>query len=202
MERKIIGIVGHSGSGKDLVSDILQKHGFVSLRLSDAIRKYAEDHHVKVTSTNDLVNLGNLLRVKEGPDILPRLVAQSNEFKHTDRIVINGIRNPAEVNYLHEYHDAIIAGIVIPEEKIIQNLLDRKRVGDPSDREGILRMLAREKGGEGESGMNIEACLKMVDLRIANIGTKFDLEYETTSHLNEMGIKEMHARHGHEHLHH
>lgn len=202
MERIIFGIVGYSGSGKDVVSDILQKHGFVPIRLSDAIRKYAEENRIKIKNTNDLVNLGNWLREISGPDILPRLVAQSMEFKHADKIVINGIRNPAEVDYLHEYHEAVIAGIIITEEKLISNILGRKREGDPVDRDGVIKMLAREKGADGNTGMDIEACLKKTDIRISNIGSKFDLEYEVAKNLSILrveGVAKAHESHGHNH---
>lgn len=204
MDRRIIAIVGFSGSGKDVASDVLAHHGFVSFRLSDAIRKYATENRIKITTTSDLVNLGNLLRIKEGPDILPRLIAQTSEFKHADRIVINGIRNPAEIDYLHEYHNAIIGGIIISEEKLLSNLLGRKRDGDPVDRDGFLRMLAREKGGDGANGMNIDECLKKVDFRIPNVGTKLDLENEISKYIHEMGLEigdVGHEMHGHNHEH-
>lgn len=192
--------MGYSGSGKDLVSDFLTTRGFVSIRLSDAIRNYADKNNIVLENTDSLVNLGNWLRSEYGADILPRLISTTDKFINAEKVVLNGIRNPSEVNYLHANHEAKIFALDIPEEKLLENLMNRKREGDPKTKDGFLKMLQREKGKDGESGMDIPGCIALSDVKIRNYGTKFDLEFETARSLSDLGIGRGRLARGHEHM--
>ena len=97
----IIGLTGSLASGKGVVSDFLKKEGFVYLSLSDELREIAKQMKIEFTREN-LQNLGNKLREEKGAGVLAELVAEKIKSQQYRKVVVDGIRNPAEVNFLRK----------------------------------------------------------------------------------------------------
>jgi dephospho-CoA kinase len=100
-KRIIICITGMPGAGKSTVAALLHRDGFVIVTMGDVIREEAKRHNLEMNDSN----LGNLmlnLRKSKGPAAIAYLILKKmeQELNATDNIVIDGIRNVAEVNVL------------------------------------------------------------------------------------------------------
>ena len=95
----IIGLTGSLAAGKGIVSDFLKNKGFVYLSLSDELREVAKERKIEITRLN-LQNLGNELRENMGKEVLAKLVVNKIKNQQYINVVIDGIRNPSEIDHL------------------------------------------------------------------------------------------------------
>ncbi len=70
---RLIGLTGTNGAGKGEVAAFSRKKGYAYFSLSDLIRDELKKKG-KQASRDNLIQMGNRLREKFGPDILARLV--------------------------------------------------------------------------------------------------------------------------------
>ena len=105
----IIGVTGAYSSGKDTVAEIIIKSGFSHISLSDILRDELKKEEKKITR-DDLINGGNKLREKYGPNILAKkALEKAKEIGAITGLLI--CNNPPELEYI--YH--LISIIVGPE---------------------------------------------------------------------------------------
>ena len=71
-ETQLIGLVGTNGAGKSTVCQILKRKNFLVVSLSDYIRQELRKEGKPQTRSN-LVTAANLIKKKQGQDILARL---------------------------------------------------------------------------------------------------------------------------------
>jgi len=121
----ILGITGHYASGKDTVGALLQDKGFHHISLSDFIREEAKKSNIKDTREN-LINLGNEMRAKQGNSILARLALQRME--QDKNYVITSVRNPTEVEALRMRKDFVLIRVGVPIEVRFERLKRRKKI--------------------------------------------------------------------------
>jgi dephospho-CoA kinase len=100
-KRLIICITGMPGAGKSTVASLLHRDGFAVITMGDVVREEAKRQNLEMSDSN----LGNLmlnLRKNMGPAAIAYLILKKmqQEINATDDIVIDGIRNVAEVNVL------------------------------------------------------------------------------------------------------
>ena len=171
-----IGLTGYMGSGKGELAKILQKRGFKYISLSDIVREEAKNKHLPPTREN-LVKIGNGLRQKYGAGILGKRVRETIE-KSKSNFVIDGIRNPGEIQELQQLDKFYLIGIFAPAETIINRILKRGRAGEKKiSRAEIEKNLSREMGKEeSETGQQISKCLDDADFIINNCGSLKELE--------------------------
>ena len=175
-KRYVIGLVGPIASGKSVVAQFLRDQGFAYQSLSDRVRDEANLRGLPLTRAN-LQNIGNELREEFGAAVLAERSAILLG-SHTDYVVIDSIRNPAEIVYLKEVLGAVIIGIDAPEELRLAWYLERAkhRGEDNPTTEDFLRANARDLGiGEGATGQQVTASLNLADAVIQNLGSKEEL---------------------------
>lgn len=175
-----VGITGHMGAGKGELCKMLQKRGFKYISLSDIVRVQADKNNLEHTRTN-LQNLGNSLREKEGAGVLGKRVRQQIEKDENTNWVIDGIRNPHEVNELKRLPSFHLIGISVDPEIIIKRVQKRQRIDEVLQAEDIKKALERENGtNEPESGQQVGKCIEMCDFMIINEETleKMDQKLE------------------------
>ena len=167
----IIGLTGSLAAGKGVVSEFLKEKGFVYLSLSDELRQIAKEKKIELTRKN-LQDLGNQLRQAHGPTILADLALSKIENQQYTKAIVDGIRNPAEVNSLKKIKDFFFVCVDAPQEIRFERMKERDRESDPLVWEEFLKIDARDKGeGELETGQGVEKCMVLADFEITNHGT-------------------------------
>jgi len=109
----IIALTGTMGAGKGTVAELLKKKGFEYHSYSAVISEEAERHGYKPTRET-LRKFGNLLRAESGNIgiLSKRLLAKIK----TNKVVLDGVRNIAEINELRQRKDFFVIGVVADEE--------------------------------------------------------------------------------------
>ncbi len=167
----IIGLTGSLGAGKGVVSDFLKEKGFVYLSLSDELREIAKELKIEITRKN-LQDLGNILREEKGAGILAEVVFKKIKNQEYKKAIIDGIRNPSEIEVLRKLKDFFLISIDAPQEIRFQRLTERNRESDPKTWEDFLRVDDRDKGiGESQTGQAVGKCMQLADFTLINSDT-------------------------------
>jgi len=168
-EARLIGLTGTNGSGKGEAATYFKKRGYAYFSLSDVIRDALRNDGKEDTRDN-LIEKGNELRKKYGPDILARLAME----KVQDKTVIDSIRNPSEVEYLRKEKEFILLAIDAPVELRYERVKRRGRQESASTLEEFIKK-EKEEMTDSEKGQQLHSCMKMADFIIMNDGTLEDL---------------------------
>ncbi len=166
---KLIGLTGTNGSGKGEAAAYLKKKGYAYFSLSDVIRNELHKDG-KEDSRDNLIQKGNELRKKHGPDILARMVMEKVEGK----AVIDSIRNSSEVEYLRKEKEFILLAIDAPVELRYERVKQRGRQESVSTLEEFIKK-EKEEMTDSEKGQQLHSCMKMADFMIMNDGALEDL---------------------------
>lgn len=113
-------------------------------------------------------NLGNELRQKYGTDVLAK-TAWNFMQKNKDVLIIDGLRNPGEVEFLRKTlgRDFILIAVDAPREIRWQRVQNRNRPGDPKTLEEFAVIDDRDQGvNEPEYGQQVRKCIEMADIVI------------------------------------
>lgn len=169
----ILGLTGLDCSGKTLVAEYLvSKKRFLHISISGIIREEVQRRGL-VPTREMLINVGNDLREKEGKDALIKRACKKIDEGDAERIVIESIRNPGEVEYLRKLHGLSLIGVVASPKVRFTRMKKRGKLGDPTTWKGFCELEARHGGkGEKETGQQMKAVLAMTDYRVLNNGPK------------------------------
>ena len=187
MKQVVVGVVGPIASGKGELVKTLEIKGFARYSLSERIREELVKQGFEETREN-LQDMGDKLRHRYGDDALV-LSTLEKVSKSGKRVVIESIRNPAEIVSLRQCLDAFILGINASQEKRFEYILARGRDGDPETWEEFKALDDREIAIQAESSQQVEKCLKMADRVIQNEGTLEDLRESIEGVLQDLGIE-------------
>lgn len=160
----IIGLTGFYTSGKDTVANYLVERSFIHYSLSDEIREELKKRKLSTTRDN-LINVGNELREKEGPDILARKVMEKIDYGRHH--VITSIRNKQEVQALREYKDFILVNVTAPQEIRFERLKQRNKPGDIQTLEEFKEKELKEQSDDVNS-QQLHIVTKLADVTISN----------------------------------
>ena len=161
----IIGLTGRIAAGKEVIVGILEEKGFVYMTISEIIRNEMLDRGLTVDRTA-MQDFGNLLREQEGTNSwIKRLMKKMNS---NDDYVIDGIRNPGEIDELRKMKDFILIAIDAPKEDRFQRMLKRRKPSDPKTWEEFLVIDERDFGEEDSKGQQVGKCMEMADYKIDN----------------------------------
>jgi len=165
----IIGLTGTLCAGKGTVSQFLKQRGFSYYSLSDTLREYLDSIGLERTREN-LINTANELREKHGAGILARWVSEN--VGETENAIVDGIRNPAEVEELRKRTDFYLLAIDAPIETRFERMQSRDRgEKDPKTFEEFKELDKSDKGiGQMESAQQTEKTMEMADLIFMNDG--------------------------------
>src|SRR3990167_1735093 len=96
-----IGLVGPFGSGKSTLTKIIEEQGFSSVRLSQFIEEEIKKKNIQGDNKRKILqDVGNSLRKQYGADILTKKALELAVRNHASLLVIDGIRNVGEIEYL------------------------------------------------------------------------------------------------------
>ena len=166
-----IGVTGTYCSGKDSFADYLLNKGFEHLSLSDILRDELRSRGLEVNREN-LINLGNELREKEGADSLA--VRAAEKMKNEKSYIITSIRNPLEVKKLSALKNFILINIDAPIKERFKRLIAREdiRKEDKANLtfEKFVESECKEMESKEEHSQKIKNCVEMAKLTIVNDG--------------------------------
>lgn len=182
----IIGLTGPMASGKSTVVDALKKKGFRLTTLSDMVREETEKQGLPAERTT-FQNVGQMLREKFGAGILGKKAAEKIQREGGNNWVIDGIRNPAEVEELKKIPGFVLIANIAPEDMIVSRILSRKREDDTMDEMAIRTKLRRELGAdEPPEGQQVQKCIDMADYVFENNMAIDQVENEFTKLYNQI----------------
>ena len=161
----IIGLTGRIAAGKGFIKDFLEKVGFEYYTFSDVVREEAARRGVEITRKN-LQDLGNEVRNKEGPGAWAKRIIEKLESEKN--YIVDGIRNPGEVEELRKQKDFFLIAVDAPQERRYERLRRRAKPSDPKTWEGFLEIDNRDFGEEDSKGQQVGKCMEMADFYIFN----------------------------------
>ena len=104
----LIGLTGRIAAGKGEVAKYFKEKDFICTSLSLAVREEANKERIDISTEEGrkkLQDLGNLLRKQEGAGVWAKRI--KNTLQDSKNYIIEGIRNPAEVEELKKGNDFI-----------------------------------------------------------------------------------------------
>jgi dephospho-CoA kinase len=185
---KIIGFVGMPGSGKSVASEVARNMGLEVIVMGDVIRQEANRLGLAFTDEN-LGNVGNMLRAKEGPVAVSRRTLEWAKRSNKDLTVVDGIRSKAEVEFFKSNSERFwLIEICASSESRQRRIecrgrsddactcvksrisLDNNRLGDLKSGTDTQQMSTKilEKRENRELGWGMFEAIKEADLRIKN----------------------------------
>ena len=186
---KIIGFVGLPGSGKGVASNVAREMGIEVLVMGDVIRQEAARLGLEPNDQN-LGQIGNQLRLKEGPAAVAQRTMENAMATGKDMVVIDGLRSKVEADFFRdnasEFH---LIHICAPLEARLKWLEARGRSDDPgqgstADQKIISSCL--EPGRKVAEALEARECrelswgmtdaMKTADLKLRNDGEQDEFQ--------------------------
>ena len=164
----IIGLTGSIGSGKGVVSDFLKEKGFVYLSLSNKVREIGKKRGIEI-NRKSLQDLGNKLREEDGVGVLSKYILEEINDKNYEKVVVDGIRNPSEIEVLRKLEGFFLVSVDAPQKIRFERIKERYRESDPKTWDKFLEVDNRDKGvGETLTGQKVGKCMEMADFFLIN----------------------------------
>ncbi len=160
------------GAGKSTIAAGLEKKGFKSINMGDAVRAEAKKRNLDPTGQN----LGKLmldLREKNGQGAVAELIKDQIASSKSDVVIIDGIRSNEEIEVLKKIATVKLLSIHASTDTRYNFLSTRKRSDDPQDRGTFNDRDSRE------IGVGISASIALADESISNNNLTIDQLIET-----------------------
>lgn len=166
----IIGVVGQIASGKSiLVKYLTEKLDFTSFSLSTILHNELKDKKIKKFTRKTLQDMGNKLRREYGDDILARRVLGQLKGQKTANVVVEGIRNPGEIEYLKKNSNFLLIGIKAKRKIRFERLFKRGKSWDPKNWHDFVKVDRRDLGfGQDKSGQQVGKCYDYCNYILTN----------------------------------
>ena len=171
----VIGVTGTLCCGKGVVSQLLKAKGCDTDTFSSIIKDSLKAHGIEINRKN-LQDEGNRLRKEFGGKVL----AERLLLKHKDSskpLVIDGIRNVGEIDYLKKHSHFFLIAVDAPIE--LRYSFTKKRGGekDMIDYDEFVLLDQRDRGmNEPANGQQVGVCLTYADYLLYNDEIKDKIE--------------------------
>lgn len=173
-----VGVVGQIAVGKGvLVEYLTKKLGFISFSLSSILHEELKKKNIKEFTRKTLQDMGDELRRKNGDAVLAEKAIESLLKQGKNRVVIEGIRNPGEVEFLKKNPNFVLIGVKANRELRFKRLLKRAKPWDPKTYADFVKVDRRDLGiGQGKFGQQVGKCLAYCDFILTNNKDTKDLQ--------------------------
>lgn len=190
MEKKLcIGLTGRMSSGKGEAIKILKESNYRYISLSDIVRDEVAKTGQEVTRSQ-MQDIGNRIRKSNGPGILGKQIREKIKTSDYKKWVIDGIRNPAEIDELKKIENFFLLGLNSEIDTIMDRIKKRNRKTDIAETEELKKRLDREWGiGEPQHGQHVGKCMELADFVVDNNGSLEELELKIYNILKLIGEK-------------
>ena len=179
--KKIIGLIGEMGSGKDTFSEYLKEinENVFVLRFSDALTEVLKIFFSDV-KREEQQWLSSQLRERFGQDILIKALVKKIEKIENGFIILNGVRRPDDFKALREIGGKLIYITADPKKRWERVIIRKEKADDDISFEKFVEM------GKAEAESLISVIAKEADFKIENNGSKEDLYKSIEKVLNEI----------------
>lgn len=162
----IIGITGYFAAGKGEAAEYLhQKYGFVKRGYGDVIRAELRELG-KPLGRDAEYGHANTMREEQGFGYWSKKIVES--IKPGEKVVVEGIRNPGELDELSQADDFVLLAITAPLPLRFARMQSRQKEGDPQTIEELKAKEEREARSDNPIHQNIAACVEKADYVIDN----------------------------------
>ncbi len=170
------------GAGKSTIATGLQKKGFTSINMGDAVRTEAKKRNLEPTGEN----LGKLmldLRQKNGQGAIAELIKDQIINSESDVVVIDGVRSNAEIDVLKKIATVKLLSIHASTNTRYNFLTTRKRSDDPQNRNTF------DERDSREISVGISASIALADETISNNNLTIDQLVDTAYEIIQKWLK-------------
>lgn len=176
---RVVGICGTNGSGKGLVSEILEKLiNSTPVSAREMIMSLAKEEGFEINNRDD-TKAFNDKRHKEGKSLGMDFIRLYNVPENKDKVLtFESIRRPKEIELFRSVlgKDFILVSVDAPIETRFTRVTDRKSVTDLVDFEKFKAQEIAESVGTLDYEMNIVKCMEVADVKLINDGSMEDFE--------------------------
>ncbi|HIH07104.1 MAG TPA: AAA family ATPase [Candidatus Nitrosotenuis sp.] len=161
MPKLIVCLTGMPGAGKSTICSGLEKKGFTTINMGDAVRAEAKRRNLDPTGQN----LGKLmleLREKEGQGAVAKLIEDQITNSKSDIVVIDGVRSNAEIDVLKKIAKLKLLAVHASTDTRYTFLSTRHRSDDPQNRQSF------DERDNREIGVGISASIALADETLSN----------------------------------
>ncbi len=183
MPKSVICLVGPIASGKGTVVEILKENDYSPYSFSDRIKEEIKNRGLEITRFS-LNEVSNELRQNVSADIWAKKNGEVIDAEGKEFIVVDGARNPAEVQYLVNKYGAKVMGIVADQNLRFERLKSRGLVHENLTFEEFKELDDRENAQQGETTQQINECLALANITIDNDGTIEELKQKVENFIS------------------
>lgn len=175
--KKILGVTGLAGCGKDTVAKYLvEKYNFDWFNFSDILRDECKKQNIEPTKMN-LSKIGDKYREEKGMGGLAVGILEKIKKSEKNKIAITGFRSPEEVDYIRNNVEDFTL-IEIRTDPLIR--WERRKESDPQNKEEFFERDSRDKELKG-----LGKVIDISDEVISNNSTVQDLKKETDKFITD-----------------
>ena len=179
-----IGLVGHLGSGKETVAEILSKHfNFVNFPISQILRELAQAKgHSPHTNRETLGQISSQLVNQYGSNAIISisydLIKNYHALVPIRGAIIDGIRHLGEAEGLKKIPNNVLIGVRTARETCFKRLTVRNRPGDITSYEEFTRMADLEEQW-------LTPIFELADVVFDNNGSLEELEKQVIAYFSK-----------------
>lgn len=165
-KKRVIGVTGMPGAGKDTVREVVREFGFALVVMGDAVRAEAKRRNLEPTTEN----LGKVMlqiRAEEGPGVLAKRCVPKIKAANSPVVVVDGVRSMHEVEEFRKgFPDFRIVALHASPRTRFERLVQRDRSDDPKDWKSFAERDQRELN------VGIGEVIALADSMVVNEGTR------------------------------
>ncbi len=178
--KKIIGIVGEIGSGKDTFCNFVKDNykNVYFLRFSDGLTEALKVFFDEI-KRDDQQWLSTQLRERFGQDILVKALIKKVNSLNDGIIILNGVRRPGDFEALKQIGGKLIYITAEPKIRWERVIIRKEKADDDVPFEKFLEM------GKAEAEQQISIIAAEADFKIENNGSK-ELFFEEIKKIMEL----------------
>jgi len=165
----IIGVCGTIAAGKETLTGFFREKGFVYLETSAILKEMLAEKGLEITREN-MQNLGDELRKKDGVGALMKIMLEKAKKDLSKNYLFDSLRNPGEAEFLKKNcANFALIGVDAPKGTRFERILKRGKSHDPKTWEDFLAVDERDLNDtKNPLGQHTAKLLAMTDFIIIN----------------------------------
>ncbi len=179
--KRVVGVIGPIGSGKDVVGEYIAKHLDAPVyQISSPLREIRAERGVDPTRQS-LIVLGSELGRQHGDGYLAEYLLE----RAPQVCVITGMRQLGQISYLRKHSDFTLIAVDAEPEVRFQRTQTRAKLGESGT---LAEFIQHEK--EENSAPNLQClfeCIKLADSSLSNDGSLDELYAQADELLAQLG---------------